>query len=62
MIVTDDLTMEDATREGAPAQAAVEAVKAGADLLIICSPAEEQAASYDAVVAAIESGEIRANA
>ena len=58
VIVTDDLAMEGATRGGVPAQAAVEAVKAGADLLIISSPAEEQAAAYDGVVAAVESGEI----
>ena len=58
VIVTDDLVMEGATRGGTSAQAAVEAVVAGADLLIISSPPEEQAAAYDAVVAAVESGEI----
>jgi beta-N-acetylhexosaminidase len=58
VIVTDDLAMEGATRGGTPAQAAVEAVKAGADMLIISSLPEEQAATYDAVVTAVESGEI----
>jgi beta-N-acetylhexosaminidase len=33
-------------------------VEAGADLLIVSSPPEEQAAAYDAVVAAVQSGEI----
>jgi beta-N-acetylhexosaminidase len=58
VIVTDDLAMEGATRGGTVAQAAVGAVAAGADLLLISGPPEEQAAAYDAVVAAVESGEI----
>jgi beta-N-acetylhexosaminidase len=58
VIVTDDLAMEGATRGGTPAQAAVEAVEAGADLLLITGSPEEQAAAYEAVVAAVESGEI----
>lgn len=58
VVVTDDLAMEGANGGEAPAGAAVEAVKAGADLLIISSPPEEQAAAYDAVVEAVESGEI----
>jgi beta-N-acetylhexosaminidase len=56
--VTDDLAMEGATRGGTPAEAAVKAVEAGADLLVISSPPQEQADAYDAVVAAVESGEI----
>lgn len=56
--VTDDLAMEGANGGNPPADAAVRAVKAGADMLIISSPPEEQAAAYDAVVAAVESGEI----
>lgn len=58
VIVTDDLAMEGANGGEPPARAAVEAIKAGADLLIISSPPEQQAAAYDAVVAAVESGEI----
>jgi beta-N-acetylhexosaminidase len=58
VVVTDDLAMAGALRGGPPAQAAVEAVKAGADLLLISSPPEQQADAYDAVVAAVESGEI----
>jgi beta-N-acetylhexosaminidase len=58
VIVTDDLAMEGAKRGGTVAGAAVAAVKAGADLLVISSLPEEQAATYDALVAAVESGEI----
>jgi beta-N-acetylhexosaminidase len=57
-IVTDDLAMEEAKRGGMSAQAAVEAVEAGVDLMIISSVPEEQVAASDAVVAAVESGEI----
>ncbi len=58
VVITDDLAMAGASGDGPPARAAVEAVKAGADLLIISSPAQQQADAYDAVVAAVESGEI----
>jgi beta-N-acetylhexosaminidase len=58
VVVTDDLAMAGASGDGPPARAAVEAVKAGADLLIISSPPQQQADAYDAVVAAVESGEI----
>jgi beta-N-acetylhexosaminidase len=56
--VTDDLAMAGANGGEPPARAAVDAVKAGADLLIISSPPQQQADAYDAVVAAVESGEI----
>jgi beta-N-acetylhexosaminidase len=58
VIVTDDLAMAGASGEGTTEKAAVEAVKAGADLLIVSSPPQQQADAYDAVVAAVESGEI----
>jgi beta-N-acetylhexosaminidase len=58
VVVTDDLAMAGASGGGPPARAAVEAVKAGADLLIISSPPQEQADAYDAVLEAVESGEI----
>jgi beta-N-acetylhexosaminidase len=58
VIVTDDLAMAGASGGGPPAHAAVEAVKAGADLLIISSPPQQQADAYDAVVAAVRSREI----
>jgi beta-N-acetylhexosaminidase len=58
VIVTDDLAMTGAKGGGTPAEAAVEAVEAGADLLLVSSPPQQQADAYDAVVAAVESGEI----
>jgi beta-N-acetylhexosaminidase len=58
VVVTDDLIMEGAKRGGTTAGAALQAIEAGADLLIVSGPPEEQAAAYDAVVAAVETGEI----
>jgi beta-N-acetylhexosaminidase len=58
VVVTDDLAMEGARRGGTAARAAVEAVEAGADLLVLSGLPQEQADAYDAVVAAVESGEI----
>lgn len=58
VVVTDDLIMEGARRGGTTAEAALLAVEAGADLLIVSGPPEEGAAAYDAVVAAVESGEV----
>jgi beta-N-acetylhexosaminidase len=58
VVVTDDLAMAGASGGGSPARAAVGAVKAGADLLIISSPPQQQADAYDAVLGAVESGKI----
>ena len=58
VVITDDLAMAGASGGHPPAVAAVEAVKAGADLLIVSSPPQQQADAYDAVVAAVGSGEI----
>jgi beta-N-acetylhexosaminidase len=58
VIVTDDLAMAGASGGGTPERAAVRAVEAGADLLIVSSPPQQQADAYDAVVAAVESGRI----
>ena len=58
VVVTDDLAMAGATDGGMPAEAAVRAVQAGADLLLLSSAPQEQADAYDAVVDAVESGEI----
>jgi beta-N-acetylhexosaminidase len=58
VIVTDDLAMAGAKGAGTPAEAAVRAVGAGADLFIVSSPPQQQADAYDAVVEAVESGEI----
>lgn len=56
--VTDDLAMAGASGERPVAEAAVAAVGAGADLLIVSSVPQEQADAYDAVVAAVEDGRI----
>jgi beta-N-acetylhexosaminidase len=58
VVVTDDLAMVGVTGGGSPARAAVAAAKAGADLLVISSPPQQQADAYDAVLEAVESGEI----
>jgi beta-N-acetylhexosaminidase len=58
VVVTDDLAMAGATGGGTVADAAVKAVGAGADLLVISSAPQEQADAYDAVVEAVRSGEI----
>jgi beta-N-acetylhexosaminidase len=58
VVVTDDLAMAGAKGGGTPAEAAVEAVQAGADLLVVSSPPQQQADAYGAVVDAVESGEI----
>jgi len=58
VVVTDDLIMSGARRGGTTADAALLAVEAGADLLIVSGPPEEGAAAYDAVVAAVKSGMI----
>jgi len=58
VVITDDLAMAGARGGGTPAEAAVEAVEAGVDLLIVSSPPQQQADAYDAVVAAVELGEI----
>jgi beta-N-acetylhexosaminidase len=58
VVITDDLAMAGAAGGEPPARAAVEAVRAGADLLLVSSPPQQQADTYDAVVAAVESGEI----
>jgi beta-N-acetylhexosaminidase len=57
VVVTDDLAMAGAKGAGTPAEAAVQAVQAGADLFIVSSP-PQQADAYDAVADAVESGEI----
>ena len=57
VVVTDDLAMPGVTGGGSVADAAVDAVGAGADLLVVSS-AQQQAEAYDAVVRAVESGKI----
>lgn len=58
VIVTDDLNMAGAKGSGTPAEAAVRAAKAGADLLLITSSYGQEEAAYRAVLRAVRSGEI----
>jgi beta-N-acetylhexosaminidase len=58
VVVTDDLAMAGATGGGTVADAAVEAVGAGANLLVVSSAPQEQADAYDAVVEAVRSGKV----
>jgi beta-N-acetylhexosaminidase len=58
VVVTDDLAMAGAKGGDSPAEAALQAVGAGADLFVVSSPPQQQADAYDAVLAAVESGEI----
>ncbi|MGB3681572.1 MAG: glycoside hydrolase family 3 N-terminal domain-containing protein, partial [Rubrobacteraceae bacterium] len=58
VVVTDDLAMAGASGEAPPSEAAVAAAKAGADLFVISSPPQQQADAYEAVVRAVENGEI----
>jgi beta-N-acetylhexosaminidase len=57
VMITDDLAMEGAKQGGTVAQAAVKAVSAGADMLIISSP-QEQVDAYAAVVRGVKQGRI----
>jgi beta-N-acetylhexosaminidase len=58
VIITDALNMEGATRGGTVAQAAVDAVSAGADMLLLSAQPQDQADAYEAVEQAVESGRI----
>ena len=55
VIVTDSLAMEGITSRYTPAQAAVQAIQAGADILLMPDGLAE---AFDAVVAAVEEGSI----
>jgi beta-N-acetylhexosaminidase len=56
--VTDDLEMRAILDHHGIEEAAVQAVQAGADLLLICQDPGRQAAAMDAVAAAVEDGTI----
>ena len=58
VVITDALNMEGATRGGTVAQTAVEAVSAGADMLLLSAEPQEQADAYEAVEQAVKSGQI----
>ncbi len=59
LIITDDLEMGAVNGESSVGQLAVEAVKAGADLLLVCHTPEKQKEAYEALLAALRKGEIQ---
>ena len=56
--MTDDLAADAIRRRWSPGDAAVKALQAGADLLLISGPAADQAAAMDAVIVAVRDGRI----
>lgn len=61
LIATDDLEMQAIARQWPPAEAAVEALSAGCDAVLVCSGnIELQAAVLEGLVRAIESGRLAA--
>jgi beta-N-acetylhexosaminidase len=58
VIITDALNMEGAMWGGSSAQAAVKAVSAGEDMLLLSADPQEQVDAYEAVEKAVESGQI----
>jgi Beta-glucosidase-related glycosidases len=58
LILTDDLEMEAAESAGSIGPNAVKAIKAGADIVMVCHTPEKQREAYEALLAAIKSGEI----
>ena len=58
VVCTDDLTMAAVSDSYGMGEAAVLAVEAGCDLLLVCHGADNLAAARDALLAAVESGRI----
>lgn len=58
IIVSDDLEMGAVTNKDTVGNWAVQAIKAGTDIVLICHTPEKQAEAYDAIVLAIKNGEI----
>ncbi len=58
MIITDSLGMGAVTNNWGQAQAAVEAVKAGSDIALTTGPLQAQIAIHQALIAAVQNGEI----
>ena len=58
MVVTDDLTMGAVTQNYDLGEAAVLAVEAGCDLLLVCHNEGDLARCFDAVLSAVESGRV----
>lgn len=58
VIISDDLEMKAISEHFSVERAAVEGLKAGVDLFLVCHRADVQRKAIDAVVKAIESGEV----
>ncbi|MCK9859352.1 glycoside hydrolase family 3 protein [Paenibacillus sp. ATY16] len=58
VIVTDCLEMDAIDRFYGPANGAVQAIQAGADMVLVSHTFEKQVAALEAVVAAVENGEL----
>jgi beta-N-acetylhexosaminidase len=58
VVVSDDLEMKAISDHFSVARAAVEGLKAGADQFLVCHHADVQRSAIDAVVRAVESGEV----
>lgn len=58
LILTDDLEMGAVTTTDTIGNSAVKAIKAGADIVLICHTPAKQKEAYDAIVAAVNKGEI----
>lgn len=58
IIMTDDLTMKGITGHYGMGEAAVMAIEAGADLLLVCGPFEESEEARRAIVEAVSSGRL----
>ena len=59
VVVSDDLGMKAATADRSLAQAAVEAIRAGCDVVLLCnSTVDEQAEALEALIRAAESGDL----
>ena len=59
VIITDDMTMGAIADNYSIAQAAVQSVKAGSDIILVAHGESNIAATIDALKAAVESGEIK---
>jgi beta-N-acetylhexosaminidase len=58
LIMTDSLGMASVSSDRSQAEAAVEAVQAGADVVLSTTPMEAHVATFEALVAAVQQGEI----
>jgi len=59
LVVTDCLEMEGITDHWGPEEAAIRALEAGADMLLVCHTQEVQARMHAAVCAAVRAGRLR---